>query len=78
MDMTRRETVAGGAALVGLAGAAKAAPPRSTPLDTHDALGLAGLVAKKQVSAGELLDAAITKAEALNPRFNFLAQKHYD
>ena len=54
MDMTRRETVVGGAALVGLAGTGKAATPRSTPLDTHDALGLAELVAKKQVSPGDL------------------------
>ena len=78
MDMTRRQTVAGGAALVGLAGTAKAATSRATPLDTHDALGLAELVAKRQVSPSELLEAAIGRAEALNPRFNFMAQKHYD
>ena len=79
MNMTRRESMAtvGAAALVGVAGAAEAAR-RSDPLGDYDALGLAELVARKQVSAGELLDAAIGKAEALNLRFNFLAQKHYD
>jgi len=47
-------------------------------LDGYDALGLAALVKAKQVSASELLEAAIARAEALNPRFNFLAQKLYD
>jgi len=80
MDMTRREGMAavGATALLGVAGAAKAAVSRSGPLDTLDALGLAELVAKRQVSPSELLEAAIGRAEALNPRFNFMAQKHYD
>ncbi|MBB4614091.1 amidase [Novosphingobium taihuense] len=50
----------------------------SEVLDTHDSLGLADLVKKRKVSATELLEAAIARAEALNPRFNFMAQKHYD
>lgn len=78
MDMTRREAMAGATALAGLAGTARAAALSSGPLDTHDAMGLADLVRRKQVSATELLDAAIGRAEALNPRFNFLAQRHYD
>ena len=49
-----------------------------TLLDSHDAIGLAALVKAREVSAGELLDAAIARTEALNPRFNFMAQKHYD
>lgn len=78
--MTRRDSMAsvGAAALVGMAGAAKAAASRSDPMGQHDALGLAELVRKKQVSPVELLDAAIARTEALNPRFNFIAQKHYD
>lgn len=44
----------------------------------HDALGLAGLVRAGKVSPGELLDAAIARAEAINPHFNFIAQRHYD
>ncbi|WP_313808627.1 amidase family protein [Sphingobium sp.] len=77
--VTRREMAAGAAALMGMAGMSGAvAATRTDPFDAHDALGLAELVRKKQVSAGELLEAAIGRAEAFNPRFNFLAQKHYD
>lgn len=47
-------------------------------LSSRDALGLAELVRKRQVSPSELLDAAISRTEALNPRFNFIAQRHYD
>lgn len=47
-------------------------------LDQHDALGLAKLVQDKKVSPAELLDMAIARAEASNPRFNFMAQKLYD
>ncbi len=71
----------GSAAALALAGnAALAASPAkaSDVLHDHDALGLAALVRARKVSPGELLDAAIARAEALNPRFNFMAQKHYD
>lgn len=47
-------------------------------MQTEDALGLAELVRKRQVSPLELLEAAIARAEALNPRYNFMAQKLYD
>ena len=43
-------------------------------LGSHDAMGLASLVRRREVSAAELLDAAINRAERLNPRFNFMAQ----
>ena len=36
----------------------------------YDALGLAELVRRRQVSAGELLDAAIARVEARNPSIN--------
>jgi amidase len=36
----------------------------------HDATGLAELVARKEVTAAELLEAALARAEALNPRVN--------
>lgn len=36
----------------------------------RDAVGLAGLVASRQVSADELLDAALARAEAVNPKIN--------
>lgn len=79
--MSRRDIVAAGASAValGIAPSAGAASRlRGSPLDSHDALGLAELVRKRQVSPTELLDDAISRADALNPRFNFMAQQHYD
>jgi Asp-tRNA(Asn)/Glu-tRNA(Gln) amidotransferase A subunit family amidase len=80
---TRREVVAGGGAAMMLgAGSAQAKSRKkrkgTTVLEENDALGLAGLVRKREVSPTELLDAAITKAEEMNPRFNFMAQEHHD
>ncbi|MGH8597021.1 MAG: amidase, partial [Gammaproteobacteria bacterium] len=46
--------------------------------DQYDALGLAELVRTKQISAREVLDEAIRRAERLNPRLNFLTHKAYD
>ena len=76
--VTRREVVAGGAAMAVTAVAPMAAAARSGLLDEQDALGLAGLVRARKVSAAELLDSAIARAEALNPRYNFMAQKLYE
>jgi amidase len=44
----------------------------------YDGIGLADLVRRKQASAAELLDWAIGNAEAVNPKLNFLAHKHYE
>jgi len=44
----------------------------------YDGLGLAQLVAKKQVSPAELLDEAIDRAERLNPILNAIVYKDYD
>ena len=44
----------------------------------YDALGLGGLIAKKQVTPEEVLDAAIERIEAVNPRINAVVQKAYD
>ncbi|HWA88638.1 MAG TPA: amidase family protein [Rhizomicrobium sp.] len=44
----------------------------------YDGLGLARLVAKKKVSALELLDEAIARTEALNPKLNAVVYKYYD
>ena len=46
--------------------------------ENHDALGLAGLVRNKDVTAGELLDAAIERVEARNPAVNAVTMKLYD
>src|SRR4029077_17387398 len=43
-----------------------------------DAVALAGLVGKGAVSAGELLDVAIARAEAVNPKINAIVHKQYE
>jgi amidase len=44
----------------------------------HDAVGLAGLVARGEVTATELLTAAVARCEAVNPEVNALSQRHVD
>jgi len=44
----------------------------------YDAVGLAELVRKKQVSAGELLDEAIARTAKVDPQINAVVVKHYD
>jgi amidase len=46
--------------------------------EDYDGLGLAGLVKRGDVSAEELLDAAIERVEARNPAVNAVVQKLYD
>ena len=78
MHLTRRDTLAGGLTLVASPSLAASTTPANGLLDRHDAIGLAALVRRREISASELLEAVIASAEALNPRFNFMAQKHYD
>lgn len=47
-------------------------------LDRQDGLGLAQLVRSRQLSALELLEAVIARAERLNPQLNFIATRMYD
>ena len=51
---------------------------RADEYRTFDGLGLAALVGRRQVSARELLETAIARAEAVNPAINALSQKLYD
>lgn len=44
----------------------------------HDALGLAELVKKKEVTPLELVELAIRRAEAVNPKLNAIIHKMYD
>ncbi|MCP5395299.1 MAG: amidase [Sphingomonadaceae bacterium] len=78
MSLTRRTVLAAGAAAIAAPAIARSANPVGSPLDTHDALGLAKLVRKRKVSPTELLEDAIRRAEAMDARFNFMAQRHYD
>ena len=43
-----------------------------------DAVGLAELVRKKQVSARELLDEAVARTAKVDPQINAVVVKHYD
>src|SRR6202790_3999602 len=45
---------------------------------SYDAVGLADLVRKKQVSARELLDEAIGRTAKVDPQINAVVVKHYD
>jgi amidase len=49
-----------------------------TDYERYDALGLADLVRRRQVSAQALLDAAIARVEARNPSVNAVVMKLYD
>lgn len=44
----------------------------------HDAMGLAALVQKKEVSASELLETAILRAEAVNLKVNAIIHPLYE
>jgi len=44
----------------------------------HDAISLAGLITKRQVSAEELLETAIARAEQVNPAINAIVHKKYE
>ncbi|MCX2181946.1 amidase [Streptomyces sp. SKN60] len=44
----------------------------------YDAVGLADLVARREVSPGELLDVAVERAEAVNGRLNAIVTPMYD
>jgi len=63
---------------LGPAGHARAATLSSSDYSRHDAVGLAELVRKRQVSPAELLEAAIARTEAVNPALNAVVLKHYE
>lgn len=44
----------------------------------HDAVALAGLIAKREVSAKEVLKSAIERAEQVNPTINAIVHKQYE
>src|SRR5215472_10337534 len=44
----------------------------------HDALSLAELVTKREVSAEEVLEAAIARAEQINPTINAIVHEQYE
>jgi amidase len=44
----------------------------------HDAVGLAQLIARREVSATEILETAIARAEQVNPAINAIVHQQYD
>ena len=81
--MRRREFLQAGGSLV--AGAAIGLPvgARGRTLSfeeyaSHDAVGLAALIRNGDVSAAEVLDAAIARTEAVDPLINAVVLKHYN
>jgi amidase len=45
---------------------------------SYDAVALAGLVANGDVTAGELLEVAIARADAVDPKINAIVHKQYE
>ncbi|QDX80475.1 amidase [Denitratisoma sp. DHT3] len=80
----RRKLLKTGGALAlttALGGVGRLAQAASLPMaeyDTLDAVALAQLVKRRQVSAGELLEAAIARAEIVSPVLNPINLRHYE
>lgn len=62
----------------GVGGHARASGLSFTDYANHDAVGLAELVRTGKISASEVLEAAIARAEAVNPALNAVILKHYE
>ena len=52
--------------------------PASIDVSKYDGLGLADLVRRKEVTAAELLESTIARAEAVNPMLNAIVTRLYD
>jgi amidase/6-aminohexanoate-cyclic-dimer hydrolase len=50
----------------------------SSEYDKYDALGLAGLIAKKEIAPAELLDAVRQRVEEINPKINAFSHLFFD
>ncbi|MEM7409983.1 MAG: amidase [Myxococcota bacterium] len=85
-SISRRELLVGGASLA-LTTACRApaalASGRGAALSfeeyvAQDAVGLAALVARKEVTPAELLEVAIARTEAVDPKLNAVVIRHFD
>ena len=74
--LTRREM----AQLMAATAASLAIAPRGLAAEyqQHDGLGLAQLIAKKQITPLELLNAVRTRSEAVHNKLNALSQQFFD
>jgi len=85
MKWSRRALMANAVALSSLAGACvfqRGAPQASSDLTDAlgdlDATGVASRIRSREITAQEALDAAIARAERVNPQLNFIATPTYD
>ncbi|MCB1708734.1 MAG: amidase [Halioglobus sp.] len=83
MDKTRRELIQDSALLATAAAVGLTSPSVLAAkvkgfeeYRSYDALGLAELVRKGDASADELLDLAMARAEAVNPKINAIVMRH--
>ncbi len=78
-DIIKSSAAAGaGAAINILTSEAKAHSELAAEYDRYDALGLAQLIARRQISPTELLNAVRQRVEALNPKLNAFCNLFFD
>ncbi len=78
-SMSRRALLATAAALSSVAGACQTpGEPASDALGDLDATGVAAQIRAGSITATEALEAAIARAEQVNPQLNFVATPLYD
>ncbi|ATQ42525.1 amidase [Caulobacter mirabilis] len=75
-DLTRRGLLAVSAAAT--AAPALAAPKPAPAAWTEDATAIAARIRKKEISVVEAVEAAIRRAETLQPKLNFIVNSDYD
>lgn len=84
MKISRRALMANAVALSSLAAACSTFGAPQTSAQDHDALGdldatgVAGRIRSREITAEEALNAAIARAERVNPQLNFIATPTYD
>ena len=80
--LSRRAVMANGLALSALAGACATAGSNAARSDDalgdSDAVGLAARIRSGEITAAEAMEAAIARAERVNPQLNFIATPAYE
>lgn len=84
MTISRRALMANAVAMSSMAAACASAPATDAPDTPSDALGssdataIAARIRNREITASEALEAAIARAERVNPQLNFIASPMYD
>ncbi|MFZ5670591.1 MAG: amidase [Pseudomonadota bacterium] len=78
-ELTRRGVLAASAAVAAVPLAAQARPrPAKVEPWTPDATAVAAMIRSKEISAAEAVEAAVRRAEALQPKLNFIVNSDFD